>query len=104
MIDDIKARDARCAWIGPAASRARPRFKELDTIVKAAVAGRCLYFDSIPLTPYPATGGDGLHFDSLGPVGILIGHHWAASAFDTISDCMDKVSRGAQLPAECSGL
>jgi len=49
--------------------------------LRAAVGFYCLLFDSRNFTSYPATGGGGIHFNSLGEPGQLIAEKWAFAAF-----------------------
>jgi hypothetical protein len=74
---------SKCIWIGPPRARVQPE-PELGRIFDAlqrSVGQYCLLFDSRKFTNYPATGGDGIHFDSLGEPGRHIAQNWALSAF-----------------------
>ncbi|HUP57692.1 MAG TPA: SGNH/GDSL hydrolase family protein [Bdellovibrionota bacterium] len=104
MVADIRASGAGCVWVGPAHTRARPRIAEVQALLVRAIRGRCLYFDSIPITPYPSTGGDGLHFDSLGPDGSLIAENWAKKVFERVRNCVPQASRRLFRSPECAGL
>jgi hypothetical protein len=84
MVSDILAAHAECFWIGPADSRLRPRMPQIRDRIIAGIAGRCVFFDSLKVTSYPADGGDGLHYDSLGPAGIAMGRDWALAAHSAI--------------------
>lgn len=78
----------RCFWIGPPNGRNKtePKFSQLYDLIKTETIGICELFDSRLVTHYPATGGDGAHYDSLGPAGRLIAKAWAQSAFDQIKN------------------
>jgi hypothetical protein len=103
MVIDIRASGASCLWVGPAHTRARPRIAEVQAHLKLAIRGRCAYFDSIPITPYPASGGDGLHFDSLGPEGSRIAENWAKKVFERARKCVESSSRRPARSSECAG-
>lgn len=74
---------SKCIWIGPPQARVQPE-PELGRVFEAlqrSVGEYCLLFDSRKFTTYPATGGDGIHFNSLGESGQHIAENWALSAF-----------------------
>ncbi|MGK5087554.1 hypothetical protein WDW86_08345 [Bdellovibrionota bacterium FG-2] len=77
---------ALCFWIAPPNGRNKtePKFGDLYAMLQEETQGICQLFDSRMVTHYPATGGDGAHFDSLGPEGREIAKHWAQSAFGLI--------------------
>lgn len=78
---------SKCIWIGPPQARNQPE-PELGHIFEAlrrSVGQYCLLFDSRNFTSYPAVGGDGIHFNSLGEPGQRIAEKWALSAFYAFS-------------------
>jgi hypothetical protein len=74
---------SKCIWIGPPQARIEPEpgLGQLFDALNRAVGPYCLFFDSRKFTSYPATGGDGIHFNSLGEPGQHIAENWALSAF-----------------------
>lgn len=79
----IVSSGSKCIWIGPPQARIQPE-PELGRVfdsLKSSVGQYCLLFDSRNFTTYPATGGDGIHFNSLGEVGQHMAENWALSAF-----------------------
>jgi hypothetical protein len=81
LVRDIQAAGARCVWVGPPRMR---RFSDakIDEIYKAlrdAMRGDtshppCVFLDSRGLTSYPATGGDGVHYNF--PQGEPVAQQW----------------------------
>lgn len=69
MVNSVKASGAKCVWVGPPNGRNKvePKFSQLYGAIEEAVRGTCELVDSRPLTYYPETGGDGIHFDGLPP-------------------------------------
>jgi len=78
---------SKCIWIGPPQTRNTPEpgLGKVFEGLRAAVGPYCLLFDSRNFTSYPATGGDGIHFNSLGEPGQLIAEKWAFAAFYAFS-------------------
>lgn len=78
---------SKCIWIGPPQARLQPE-PELGRVfdaLRAAVVPYCMLLDSRNYTNYPATGGDGIHFDSLGEPGQRMAENWALSAYYAFS-------------------
>lgn len=78
---------SKCIWIGPPQARIQPE-PELGRVFDALQKGvgqYCLLFDSRKHTTYPAIGGDGIHFNSLGDVGQHMAENWALSAYYAFS-------------------
>jgi hypothetical protein len=78
---------SKCIWIGPPNARIQPE-PELGRVfdaLRASVGPYCLLFDSRNFTSYPATGGDGIHFNSLGESGQKIAENWALNAYYAFS-------------------
>ena len=74
---------SKCIWIGPPTSAQQdgtPEGQMWDAMT-AVLSPLCQVIDSRPYTYYPATGGDGTHYDSLGPVGVQIATDWANQVF-----------------------
>jgi hypothetical protein len=87
MMKSIREAGSRCIWVGPPRGRAFDpvKFDEMyKAIGDAAQAEGCTLVDSRPWLQYPATGGDGIHYDSLGPAGVAMAKGWAAKAFAAI--------------------
>ncbi len=79
----IVSSGSKCIWIGPPNARIQPE-PELGHVfdaLKKGVGQYCLLYDSRAVTRYPATGGDGIHYNSLGESGARIAESWALSAF-----------------------
>lgn len=79
----IVSSGSKCIWIGPPNARIQPE-PELGRVFDAlrrGVGQYCLLFDSRNVTAYPAAGGDGIHFNTLGEPGARIAEQWALSAF-----------------------
>lgn len=79
-----------CLWVGPPDSRARsgPKMDELYGVLRGASTPYCDFVDSRELTHYPATGGDGLHYDYLGPEGLKQTESWAQKVFETAHEML----------------
>jgi hypothetical protein len=78
---------SKCIWIGPPQARIQPE-PELGRVFDALQKGvgqYCLLFDSRKYTTYPAIGGDGIHFNTLGDVGQHMAENWALSAYYAFS-------------------
>lgn len=78
---------SKCIWIGPPQARVQPE-PELGRVFDALQRGvgqYCLLFDSRKYTTYPATGGDGIHFNTLGEAGQRLAESWALSAYYAFS-------------------
>jgi hypothetical protein len=69
MVNSVQASGAKCLWVGPPNGRNKtePKFSQLYEAIQEKVRGVCEFVDSRPVTYYPATGGDGVHFDGLPP-------------------------------------
>ena len=86
MVKTIKDSGARCYWIGSPDSRKyraeRPRIYRLIT---EAVGSDCPIFNSMNVTSYPETGGDGVHYWF--KEGMPIARKWAdAVSMDFLRD------------------
>jgi hypothetical protein len=83
MVEAIAASGSRCVWIGPPHGRNKPEDK-LTALYKAlqeTSEDLCLFVDSRPYIRYPDTGGDGVHYDHLGPEGRRMAREWARKVF-----------------------
>lgn len=87
MAQAIVRSGSRCVWIGPPQGRnePEPELGRLFDILRAAVGPYCLLIDSRKYTAYPAVGGDGIHFDSIGESGQRTAEEWALFAFNAFS-------------------
>ncbi len=76
-----------CYWVGAPDSRTFSDEKTAQTVdvIRASLGGRCTFIDSRVYTSYPANGGDGLHFDSLGAKGREQAKAWAKGVFSQMS-------------------
>ncbi|MCX7193521.1 MAG: hypothetical protein NTY60_07880 [Proteobacteria bacterium] len=74
---------SKCIWIGPPHARiqSEPELSRVFDALRAGVGPYCLLFDSRTVAAYPASGGDGIHFNTLGEPGARIAENWALSAF-----------------------
>ena len=88
MAAAVGQRQSACLWVGPPDSRERagPPMDELYGILRGASMPYCQFVDSRVWTHYPATGGDGLHYDYLGPAGLEQTARWAQGVFDRVRD------------------
>jgi hypothetical protein len=84
LVQTVAASGSKCIWIGPPDSRDRsgPKMDETYGILRGASYPECLFLDSRKWTHYPATGGDGTHYDHLGPEGVKISEAWAMKVFE----------------------
>lgn len=95
---------SKCIWIGPPQARNQPE-PELGRVFAALQAGigqYCLLFDSRNATSYPASGGDGIHFGSLGEPGQQIAINWALAAFYAFSPVIKLPQPAKQMKAHCN--
>ena len=78
---------SKCIWIGPPRARIQPEpgLGRIFDALHRSVEPYCLLFDSRAATAYPAYGGDGIHFNTLGESGQHIAENWALSAFYAFS-------------------
>jgi hypothetical protein len=87
MMKAISSAGSKCIWIGPPSSRFFDPVQYTAMyagLADAAADQGCTLIDSRQWTSYPATGGDGIHYDSLGPAGVEMAKDWAAKAFEAI--------------------
>jgi len=84
MAQDIVNSGAQCFWVGMPTSRTlASKHAKIDRLTRAAVSDLCTYFDSFPVTSYPASGGDGIHFYF--PGGTAVAHHWSQKVFEAFT-------------------
>lgn len=78
---------SKCIWIGPPHARIQPEpgLGNIFDALRAGVGQYCLLFDSRNFTNYPDTGGDGIHFNTLGVPGQHMAENWALSAYYAFS-------------------
>ena len=78
---------SKCIWVGPPKARIQSDVgvSRVYNTLKASVGQYCLLFDSRNFTHYPANGGDGIHFNTLGEPGQKIAENWALNAFYAFS-------------------
>lgn len=79
----IVSSGSKCIWIGPPRARVQSEhgLGQVFDALRAGVGQYCLLFDSRNVTSYPASGGDGIHFNTLGEPGARIAENWALAAF-----------------------
>ncbi len=80
---------SKCIWIGPPQARIQPELGRVFNALNKAVGQYCLLFDSRKFTAYPAAGGDGIHFDSLGESGQRVAEQWALQAYYAFSPVLE---------------
>jgi hypothetical protein len=81
FIAKIKATGAACFWITNPDSRTyRAEMPRVLRLIKEAVGNDCPLFESILVTRYPETGGDGIHYWNT--LGTPIAKSWAREAFE----------------------
>jgi hypothetical protein len=84
MAQDIVNSGAQCFWVGmPTSRKLADKHEKMDRLTRAAVGDLCTYFDSFPVTTYPATGGDGIHFYF--PGGPAVAQNWAVKVFEAFT-------------------
>lgn len=83
----IVSSGSKCIWIGPPRARIQPEpgLSRVFDALHRSVEPYCMLFDSRATTAYPASGGDGIHFNTLGEPGQRIAENWALSAFYAFS-------------------
>lgn len=83
-----KANGAKIIWVGPPDGREskKPSSKQnaLYQALEKAASQYGTFIDSRPLTEYPATGGDGVHY--WGKEGSKTAKSWASHVFEQIQD------------------
>lgn len=86
MADAIAKASPKCLWLGPPHTRLKTDVEqaEYNGVLRGAVSGACQYMDSRPFTHYPETGGDGTHYDQLGPPGVAMMQAWADAALAAV--------------------
>ena len=65
---------------GRAASGWDRKFEAFYEAYSRALSTKCAFIDSRPFAHYPDTGGDGVHFDGLGPEGKRMGEALAGTS------------------------
>jgi hypothetical protein len=84
MAQDIVNSGAKCFWVGmPTSRKLASKHTKIDRLTRNAVSDLCTYFDSFPVTTYPATGGDGIHFYF--PGGPAVAQNWALKVFEAFT-------------------
>lgn len=98
MAMKIVSSGSKCIWIGPPQARNQPEpgLGKVYDALRAAVVPYCLLFDSRNHTAYPAVGGDGIHFGSLGETGQQIAGNWALQAFYAFNPLLKAVKPAKQ--------
>jgi hypothetical protein len=79
LISEIHAHQSRCIWVGPpderfVSKKAQGKFYEMLSSISVSLD--CPLIDSRRFTQYPPKGGDGIHYDSLGPKGSAQAKAW----------------------------
>ena len=94
-----------CVWIGLPSRRlpkdpvAAKKFQAtIDSVAKTIreiVEPTCEFVDSLPLTSYPATGGDGIHYSTKfkDKNGDVIAHKWAEKSFEIVKSHFDQIKK-----------
>jgi hypothetical protein len=76
----VAAAPTKCIWIGPPNVRAVGEDRQAafyEMLSRILPEYSCQLVDSRPFATYPATGGDGTHYDSLGEPGRALARKWA---------------------------
>jgi hypothetical protein len=76
----VAAAPTKCIWISPPSIRAVSEQKQtayFEMISRVLPEYRCQLVDSRSFAEYPASGGDGTHYDSLGEPGRTLSQTWA---------------------------
>lgn len=86
MAEQVAASGSRCVWVGPPHGRNKPepKFSQFYQVLEQAVKPHCELIDSRPFLGYPAEGGDGAHYDSLGEPGRAMARAWAEKIFERL--------------------
>lgn len=85
MGKDIIDSGAQCFWVGmPTSRKLQSHHERVSRLTKEAIGDICTYFESFPVTSYPATGGDGIHFYF--PGGQKVAADWAEAVFQKIKE------------------
>ena len=97
----VKAANSKCIWVGPPAARQIRGLSQKDTqsritalvqIISDAVKSDCDFIDSSQFASYPSTGGDGMHFSTLGSSGIALAGTWASLACAGVTEAISGIS------------
>jgi hypothetical protein len=88
---------SKCIWIGPPRARIQTEsgVAQVFDALHAGVGAYCMLFDSRNVTNYPASGGDGIHFNTLGEPGQRMAEKWALSAFYAFNPLL-KIDKAAK--------
>jgi hypothetical protein len=93
VLQELDRDGAMCIVLTPPHQRANPQAVERWTsaLERAAQSFPCAVLDSTWFQDvrYPARGGDGIFFDSLGVQGGAISQRWAKQVFDTLKELLD---------------
>jgi len=91
---ETSGQEIQCYWVGAPTSRTFSAEKTARTVdvMRAQIGSQCEYIDSREFTAYPARGGDGIHFDSLGASGRKIAIQWAQAVFQRIPQTSSSAS------------
>jgi hypothetical protein len=94
FIDDIKALNIDCVWVGPPARRKnKEKIPALVATIKKLVEPTCEFVDSTTMTSYPEKGGDGTHYSFKTKTfdAMKIARQWADQSFITVKAHYDKL-------------
>ena len=65
LLSDLRKTGTECVWIGPPQMRRfESELRHWVPLLKSLVEKSCLWIDSRELTAYPASGGDGVHYET----------------------------------------
>ena len=103
LLEVVSATSTRCIWISP--PNARKVSEETQTaffemLSRVLPEYGCQLVDSRPFATYPATGGDGLHYDSLGAPGREMSRKWAESVASELEKLIGAPSESSAAPDE----
>lgn len=91
LAEKIIKRGIQCVWIGPPqeARVYETRINDFDLRLSQALSRTpCRYISSLPFTQYPEGLGDGIHYDTAGPVGAERAVNWAKNVFKALESSL----------------
>ncbi|MBF0548832.1 MAG: LysM peptidoglycan-binding domain-containing protein [Candidatus Riflebacteria bacterium] len=84
LLNVAQTSGASIVWVGPPQSRDMAKTNKVCEDLKKSLLPPIFFIDSRPMTHYPATGGDGIHYS--GSEGSAIAKEWADGVFNEIQN------------------